>query len=122
MKAVSGIAVASAAALAVTLIPNTANAAVATISPSAALRSGQSRGIAAAWPDQGPYKVSFVCDVPGCANFTSSRTTIVSVARTISVTTCTGYVANHSVSVTDLADGSSASAQSQTTWSKGTFC
>lgn len=116
------IAIGTAIVAAVLIVQSTAHAATLAVSPNAALVSGAGRAIGASWPDSGPYKVSFICDVPGCANYTASSTTSTSLTRYVSVTTCTGYIANSTTHVTDLPDGSSASGVTQTTWSKGKIC
>jgi len=87
----------------------------------ATLASGQSRAIGAAWGNTGPYKVTFHCNVSGCADFVTSSTTTSSLGRTVGVATCTGLTATHTLSVTD-ATGASASASETTSWTRGKAC
>lgn len=98
-------------------------AASVAITPNATLASGQSRAIGAAWGSSGPYKVNFVCNVAGCANFSSNSTTVTSLGRTVALTTCTGANRAHTITITENAGaGASASAMSRTIWTAGAFC
>lgn len=113
------IGLASAAAVLI-MLAGSASAAPTTlsISPNATLPSGHSRAIAAVWGDQAPYNVDFRCNVPGCADFVSSSTSVKSLSRTVSRTTCTGVTSTHTITVRDTG-GNPISGSSRTTWNAG---
>lgn len=98
-----------------------AQAATVVIDGDATLASGQGRNIGASWAGGGPYRVSFQCGVPGCANFSSASTSSVSLARHVVRTTCTGETRTHTLTVIDRT-GSRGHAQSQTRWLRGSGC
>ncbi len=80
--------------------------------------------LGAAWGNSGPYKVSFVCGVPGCANFISASTIATSTFRyNVAVATCTGITYDTTTTVwEDAGAGASASGTTATTWAKAKLC
>jgi hypothetical protein len=121
-KIVVGL-VAAVLALATVLAADPAMAVSAGISPNATLPSGSSRTIVAVWGTYGPFKVNFQCGLAGCANFVTSSTSSSSLSRTVGLATCTGYTANHSLTIWENSgSGASAGASSHTTWTKGNVC
>jgi hypothetical protein len=113
-SAVAGVAFMAAPAEAVTLVV-TANSTI----PSATAKT-----LGAAWGSAGPYKVSFTCGVPGCANFISASTASTTVFRyNVAVSTCTGITYDTKTTVwEDAGAGATASGTTVTTWTKGSFC
>jgi hypothetical protein len=97
-----------------------ASAVALSMDGNATVPSGYNRLIAAAWGTSGPFKVNFVCNVPGCANFVTSSTQSVTLSRYIQVITCVGAAYTSTITVWENAGaGASASTNSTTRWLKG---
>jgi hypothetical protein len=101
-----------------------AEAASIVVTANSTIPSGTAKTLGAAWGSEGPYKVSFTCGVPGCANFTSASTTATSVFRyNVAVATCSGVTYDtHTTIWEDAGAGASASGTTVTTWTKGKAC
>lgn len=117
-----GLVIAAACVLAA---PTAAVAVYTAISFPATLSSGSGRTITAEWgyagPHTGAYRANFQCGLSGCANFVSSSTYTQSLSRYVSLATCTGYQANHTLWARDMYGGENNSS-SYTRWTAGSFC
>lgn len=115
-------AIAAAATVAI-LISQALPASALTISmtPSATLAYGQGRGLSAAWLGTAPFKVTFLCNISGCANWVVNSTTAESLGgRWVSAAVCAGQVRTSTITVWDQAGaGTRGDASTTTTWRPG---
>lgn len=101
-----------------------ANAVTLVVTPNSTIPSQTTKTVGADWGDIAPYKVNFVCAIPGCANFTSASTTTYQVFRYNEVVaTCSNVTYNTKTTVWERAGaGASITGTTVTTWTKGKAC